>query len=90
MTELDIEMALLDIGRATDSLLDAAEDVRARGYVAANRTWLLDEVNRLSEILVKVKAGSRRPARRIPDLSRSPARPLTRGAATVERHAGAE
>jgi hypothetical protein len=65
MTELDIEMALLDIGRAADSLHNAARDKHARGYVEANRTWLLDEVNRLSEILVKVEAkGSRQTVRR--------------------------
>ncbi len=96
MTELDIEMALLDIKRAADSLLQAAEDKRARGYVEANRTWLLDEVHRLSEILVKVEANSRHVARRRSAdqvrgaaRSRSPSRPLTRSA-IVERHAGAE
>ena len=58
-------VGLLDIGRAADSLLDAAQDKHARGYVEANRTWLLDEVNRLSEILVKVEAkGSRQTVRR--------------------------
>ena len=97
MTELDIEMALLDIGRAADSLLDAAQDKHARGYVEANRTWLLDEVNRLSEILVKVEANGRHVARRrvadqVRETSRPrpSSRPITRSAAVGERRASAE
>ena len=92
MTELDIEMALLDIGRAADSLLHAAQDARARGYVEANRTWLLDEVNRLSEILVKVEANGSRPAirRRVADRPHLPSRPIARGAVIGERRASAE
>ena len=55
MTEVDVDMAIFAISQAVAVLAAAVRDSEARGYVEANKDLVLDDVDRLSDVLAAMQ-----------------------------------